>query len=83
MGEEPDLGEAADFIRAERPRLADHDVWTVLNELGVPPPRGADGMAIDLVVRLHPDVRARDVKVILNEWREYACLAAESDWGDD
>lgn len=40
-------------------------------------------MAIDLVVRLHPDVRARDVKVILNEWREYARLAAESDWGDD
>lgn len=83
MGQEPDLGEAADFILAERPALADDDVWTVLNELGTPPARSADGMAVDLVVRLHPGVRARDVKVILDEWREYADLAAQSDWDDD
>lgn len=75
-----DLGEAADFILGERPRLAEDHVWTVLKELGDPPVRTADGMAVDLITRLHPSIRAKDVKVILGEWREYARIAQEEDW---
>jgi hypothetical protein len=37
-------------------------------------------MAVDLITRLHPGIRAKDVKVTLDEWREYARLAVESDW---
>ncbi|MGA0068521.1 MAG: hypothetical protein ACO3PB_03545 [Miltoncostaeaceae bacterium] len=81
MDDDPlDLGEAAAFILGERPGLHEDDVWTVLNELQDPPVRSADGMAVDLVTRLHPDVRPRDVRTILNEWREYARLAVEEDW---
>jgi len=75
-----DLGEAAAFILGERPALAEDTVWTVLNELQDPPVRNADGMAVDLITRLHPQVRPRDVRVILDEWREYARLAVEDDW---
>ncbi len=75
-----DLGEAAAFILGERPRLHEDDVWTVLKELGDPPVRNADGMAVDLITRLHPEVRAKDVRMILDEWREYARLAVEGDW---
>lgn len=82
MDDDLDLGEAADFILGERPGLREDDVWAVLDELGTPPVRNADGMAVDLVTRLHPEVRARDVKVILAEWREYARLATEDDWED-
>jgi hypothetical protein len=78
--DELDLGEAAAFILGERPSLAEGDVWTVLNELQDPPVRNADGMAVDLITRLHPDVRPRDIRVILDEWREYARLAQGSDW---
>ena len=81
MDDDPlDLGEAAAFILGERPGLHEDDVWTVLNELQDPPVRSADGMAVDLITRLHPDVRARDVRTILDEWREYARLAVEEDW---
>ena len=81
MDDDPlDLGEAAAFILGERPGLAEADVWTVLNEIQDPPVRSADGMAVDLITRLHPDVRARDVRTILDEWREYARLAVEDDW---
>ncbi len=78
--DELDLGEAAAFILGERPGLDEDTVWTVLKEIGDPPVRNADGMAVDLITRLHPDIRAPDVTVILSEWREYARIATESDW---
>jgi len=78
--DELDLGEAAAFILGERPGLYEDDVWTVLKEIGDPPVRSADGMAVDLITRLHPDIRAKDVKTILGEWREYARIAVEEDW---
>ena len=78
--DELDLGEAAAFILGERPGLQEDDVWTVLKEIGDPPVKSADGMAVDLITRLHPDIRPKDVKVILNEWREYARIAVEEDW---
>lgn len=78
--DELDLGDAAAFILGERPSIGENAVWTVLNELQDPPVRNADGMAVDLITRLHPDVRPKDIRVILDEWREYARLAQESDW---
>ena len=60
--------------------LADDTVWTVLNELQDPPVRNADGMAVDLITRLYPHIRPRYVRVVLDEWREYARLAVEDDW---
>jgi len=78
--DELDLGEAAAFILGERPGLGEDAVRTVLNELRDPPVRNADGMAVDLITRLHPGIRARDVRMILDEWREYARLAVEEDW---
>ncbi|MBM3634712.1 MAG: hypothetical protein FJW99_05405 [Actinobacteria bacterium] len=81
MDDDPlDLAEAAAFIMGERPGLQEDDVWTVLKELGDPPVRNADGMAVDLITRLHPGMRPRDVRTILGEWREYARLAVEEDW---
>jgi hypothetical protein len=81
MDDDPlDLAEAAAFILGERPGLQEDDVWTVLKELGDPPVRNADGMAVDLITRLHPGIRPRDVRTILDEWREYARLAVEEDW---
>ena len=78
--DELDLGEAAAFILGARPALDEDDVWTVLKEIGDPPVRSADGMAVDLITRLHPGIRGKDVKVILGEWREYARIATEADW---
>ena len=46
-----DLGEAADYILSERPRLDEDVVWAVLNELGEPPAPGADDMALELLAR--------------------------------
>ncbi|MFM8828207.1 MAG: hypothetical protein ACKORG_08580 [Actinomycetota bacterium] len=81
MDDDPlDLAEAAAFILGERPGLQEDHVWTVLKELGDPPVRNADGMAVDLITRLHPGIRPRDVRTILDEWREYARLAVEEDW---
>jgi len=80
MDDELDLGDAAAFILGARPDLDEDDVWTVLKEIGDPPVRNADGMAVDLITRLHPDIRGKDIKAILNEWREYARIAVEHDW---
>ncbi len=80
MDDELDLGDAAAFILGARPGLDEDDVWTVLKEIGDPPVRNADGMAVDLITRLHPDILAKDIKAILNEWREYARIAVEHDW---
>ena len=79
-GGEPDLGEAVDYILAERPRLAEDDVWAVLLELGSPPAR--DELAVELLRSTRPQVRTRDVKVILREWRAYVSLAGEGDWDE-
>jgi len=78
--DELDLGDAAAFILGERPGLHEDAVWTVLNELQDPPVRNADSMAVDLITRLHPGMRAKDIRMILDEWREYARLAQEEDW---
>ncbi|MSO43781.1 MAG: hypothetical protein EXQ74_00480 [Thermoleophilia bacterium] len=80
MDDDLDLGDAAAFILGERPGLDEHTVWMVLNEIRNPPVRSADGMATDLITRLHPQVRAKDVKAVLADWREYARLAVEEDW---
>ena len=82
-GEPPDIGEAVDYILAERPRLNEEDVWAVLVVLETPPAPGADGLAVDVVRSAHPRMRPRQVKLILREWRAYAGLAAEPDWDDD
>jgi hypothetical protein len=79
-GDEPDLGEAVDYILAERPRLAEDDVWAVLVELGSPPAR--DELALDLLRATRPDIKPRHVKVILREWRAYASLVGEEDWDE-
>ena len=75
-----DLGEAADYILAERPGLDEDHVWAVLNELGDPPAAGQEALALEILARSRPEVRAKDAKRILAEWRAYARLAAESDW---
>lgn len=82
MDDELDLGEAADFILAERPELDEDIVWGVLNELGAPPARGAEGLALSLLGSVRPDIRPRDAKRVLREWRAYAELAREDDWDD-
>lgn len=81
-GEDPDLGEAVDYILAERPNLAEDDVWAVLVEVGAPPAPDGDDLAVTLLSRSRPDIRRRHVKVILREWRAYASLVAEADWED-
>jgi hypothetical protein len=77
-----DLGEAADYILSERPRLDEDVVWAVLNELGEPPAPGADDMALELLARARPEVRRRDARRVIAEWRAYARLEAEPDWDD-
>lgn len=80
MSDDPDLGEAADYILAERPRLGEEVVWAVLNELGEPPAPGADDLALELLGRSRPEVRRRDARRVIAEWRAYARLAGEPDW---
>ena len=82
MNDELDLGEAADFILAERPELSEDDVWAVLNELGAPPAKSQRGIALQLLASARPQVRARDAKRILDEWSAYADLAGGPDWDD-
>lgn len=82
MSEEPDLGEAADYILSERPELPEDVVWAVLNELGAPPAKAQRKIALQLLAGARPDVRARDARHILDEWRAYADLAAGPDWDD-
>ena len=75
-----DLGEAADYILSERPGLDEDHVWAVLNELGEPPGKGQDTLALEILSRSRPEVRAKDAKRIIAEWRAYARLAREDDW---
>lgn len=81
--DEPDLGEAVDYILAERPKLHEDDVWGVLVELRNPPAPDADGLALALLRAARPDIRKRDAKVILTEWRAYVSLVHEDDWEDE
>jgi dihydroxyacetone kinase DhaKLM complex PTS-EIIA-like component DhaM len=82
-GEDPDIGEAVEYIMAERRKLVEDDIWAVLMELGSPPPQTADAMAVQLLEATHPHIRGRTVKVILREWRAYVSLATEPDWDDE
>jgi hypothetical protein len=77
-----DLGEAADYILAERPGLDEDVVWAVLNELGAPPEKSQDRIALELIARARPDVRRKDAKRVIGEWRAYAELEQSPDWDD-
>jgi hypothetical protein len=77
-----DLGEAADYILAERPGLEEDIVWAVLNELGAPPEKSQDRIALELMAQARPDVRRKDAKRVIAEWRAYAELEQAPDWED-
>lgn len=83
MSEKPDIGEAVDYILAERPALDEDDVWNVLMELQDPPAPGTDRVALNLIAQVRPAIRRRDVKLIIKEWRAYAGLATAGDWDDE
>lgn len=80
MSDDLDLGDAAEYILAERPKLDEDDVWAVLNELGSPPPKGSDDMAVALLAGTHPHIPGKRVRLVLKEWRAYASIAVEDDW---
>ena len=80
---DPDMGEAVEYILAERPKLDEADVWAVVTEIGTPPAPGTDDMALQLLMQTRPDVDGRTAKVILREWRAYASLVPEPDWDDE
>ena len=80
MSDELDLGEAADYILSERPEMPEEVVWAVLNELRDPPARSQQKIALRLLAQTRPEVRARDARRILDEWRAYADLAQGPDW---
>ena len=82
MSDGLDLGEAADYILAERPGLDEDVVWAVLNELGAPPEKDQDAIALQLIAQARPDVGAKDAKRVIAEWRAYADLEQEPDWDD-
>jgi len=82
MSDGLDLGEAADYILAERPGLDEDVVWAVLNELGAPPEKDQDAIALQLIAQARPDVRTKEVKRVIAEWRAYADLEQEPDWDD-
>jgi hypothetical protein len=82
MSDQLDLGEAADYILSERPGLDEDTVWAVLNELGAPPAAGQDAIALQLLSGARPEVRRKDARRIIEEWRAYARLAGEPDWHD-
>jgi hypothetical protein len=81
--DELDLGEAADYILSERPRLREDAVWSVLSELGAPPAPGAEGLALEVLASARADVGAKDARRIIREWQAYARLGRERDWEDD
>ena len=83
MSDGLDLGEAADYILAERPGLDEDAVWAVLNELGAPPERDQDAIALQLIERARPDIRRKDAKRVIAEWRAYAELEESPDWDDE
>ena len=62
-----DLGEAADYILSERPGLDEDHVWAVLNELGDPPAKGQDKLALEILSRSRPEVRGKDAKRIATD----------------
>jgi hypothetical protein len=82
VSDDLDLGEAADYILSERPRLGEDVVWAVLDELGAPPAPGAEGIALDLLASARPQVRRRDARRVIDEWQAYARLVREDDWDD-
>lgn len=82
MDDDLDLGEAADYILGERPGLDEGAVWALLQELGAPPAAGAEPLALALLEGTHPEVRPKDARVIIREWRAYADLASQDDWDD-
>lgn len=82
MGDDLDLGEAADYILSERPGLSEEAVWAVLNELGAPPAKEQERIALQLLGSARPEVSTRDAKRVLKEWRAYADLAEGPDWDD-
>lgn len=82
MDDGPDIGEAADYILSERPKLDEDEVMAVLMTLGDPPLKGTDDLAITLVRQAHPSLSAKAIKRVLKEWREYAELAGADDWDD-
>lgn len=77
-----DLGDAAEYIAAERPALGYDDIWAVLNELGSPPAPGGEPLAEDLVTGLYPGIARRAVRTVIAEWRAFAELEDSPDWED-
>lgn len=82
MSTDHDLGDAAGYIAAERPGLNDDHIWAVLNEVGTAPPAAAQPLAEQLMRQLRPDIPARTVRTILQEWRAYQELEDSPDWDD-
>ncbi len=82
MTTDHDLGDAAEYIAAERPRIALDHIWTVLNELGEPPSASAQPLAEDLIRSVHPGIPERDVRAVIGEWRAYCELEDSPDWDD-
>lgn len=82
MSDDLDLGEAADYILSERPALDEATVWAVLTELGAPPARGQDAIALQILAAARPEVSPKAVRAVIREWRAYADLADERDWDD-
>ncbi len=82
MSDELDWGDAAEYIAGQRPGIDEEHIWAVLKELREPPAREQEGLARDLMGSTRPDIKAKDVKQILSEWRAYARLAGERDWDE-
>ena len=82
MSDGLDLGEAADYILAERPGLDEDVVWAVLNELGAPPEKSQDAIALELIARARPDVRRKDAKRVIARVARLRRARAEPDWDD-
>lgn len=82
-GDDLDLGEAAEYILAERPGLGEDVVWAVLTELERPPAPGAEPLALAVLERARPEVHRRDARRVIEEWQAYARLALEDDWDDE
>lgn len=82
MDIEHDLGDAAEYIAAERPGVPLDHIWTVLNELGTPPTQAQQPLAEELFATLHPGISVRDVRAVLGEWRAFLELEASPDWED-
>lgn len=83
MSDDLDLGEAADYILGERPGLDEDVVWAVLNELGAPPAKGGDDLAVTLLGGTHPHIPAKTVRLVVREWRAYGEIATQPDWDED